>query len=275
MARRQTKGIVEMPNSRMRLIIALLAISVFPFALHAQAAAPGSPAKKQNTSSVSRVPDFSGAWAIPGGASYDPDDPRGNTLEKLPMTPWALAKLRAARPGFGANATFEAVNDPVQKFCDPPGVTRMWMYPWNFSFIQTPDVVYILYEWMGFWRPVALNRKHPKSPDSTWMGDAIGWYEGDEFVVDTVGFNDKTWLDQVGHPHSDQLHLIERFRRVDHDTLEITLTFDDPKAYKQPFTSKRTFKFSTAPAEVTHCSVTEMQSFDDEVMKTTTQTPKK
>ena len=191
------------------------------------------------------------------------------------MTPWALAKLRAARPGFGANATFEAVNDPVQKFCDPPGVTRMWMYPWHFSFIQTPVAVYILYEWMGFWRPVALNRKHPQDPESTWMGDAIGWYEGDEFVIDTVGLNDKTWIDQVGHAHSDQLHLIERFRHVDHDTMEISVTFEDPKAYTTPFTSKRIFKRSSAPLEVTLCSVTEMQSFDDAVMKTTVAPAKK
>lgn len=264
-----------MSNSHPILKAALLAIFAFPFAVHAQTASQASVEKKQDPTKASSVPDFSGAWAIPGGASYDPSDPRGNDLEKLPMTPWALERLRAARPGFGAKATFEAVNDPVQKFCDPPGVTRMWMYPWNFSFIQTPNMMYALYEWMGFWRPIALNRQHPKDPDSTWMGDSIGRYEGDTLIVDTVGFNDKTWIDQVGHPHSDQLHLIERFRLVDHDTMEISLTFEDPKAYTTPFTAKRIFKRSTAPPEVTLCSMTEMQNFDDEVMKTTVAPTKK
>jgi hypothetical protein len=125
------------------------------------------------------------------------------------------------------------------------------------------------------WRPIALDREHPKSPDSTWIGDSIGKYEGETFVIDTVGFNDKTWIDQVGHPHSDALHLIERFRRLDHDTLELSVTFDDPKAYTKSFTGKRVFKRSSSPLEVTPCSLTEMQSFNDEVMKTTTQSPKK
>jgi hypothetical protein len=107
------------------------------------------------------------------------------------------------------------------------------------------------------------------------MGDSIGRYEGDTLVVDTIGLNDKTWIDQVGHPHSDVLHLIERLRRVDQDTLEVTVTFDDPKAYTKPFTGKREFKRSSSPMEVTLCSLSEMQSFDDEVMKSTTVTPKR
>lgn len=276
MERRQTKVRVKLPTPLTRLNIAVLAFSFFPCAIHAQTAASASISKKQETSNLSRMPDFSGAWIVPGGgASLDPTDLRGANPEKLPMTPWALEKLRAARPGFGAHATYEAVTDPVQKYCDPPGITRLYLYPFNFSLVQTPGVVYILYEFMGFWRPVALNREHPKDPDSTWMGDSIGKYEGDTLVVDTIGFNDKTWIDQVGHPHSDKLHLIERFRRIDHDTLELTLTFEDTKAYTQPFTTKKTFKLSSAPMEEIVCSISEMQSFDDEVMKTTTQTPQK
>jgi hypothetical protein len=256
--------------------IALFLIGVLPAVLHAQAGATASPAENQAGRSVFRVPDLSGPWAVTGGMpSFDPDDPRGANPENLPMTPWGLERLKDARPPFGAHATFDNVTDPVQKYCDPPGVTRLYLYPWDFSIVQTPNVVYILYEFMGFWRPVALNRVHPKDPDSTWMGDSIGRYEGDTLVVDTVGFNDKTWIDQVGHPHSDQLHLIERFRRLDHDTLELTLTFDDPKAYTKPFTATRIYKVSLAPMEETVCSLSEMQSFTDEVMKTTTKSVKK
>ena len=265
-----------MSNCQAKLKIALLAITVLPSVVYAQTAAPASSAKKQEAANVTRVPDFSGPWAITGGTpSFDPSDPRGAKPDKLPMTPWAIERFKAARPPFGANATFEAVNDPVQKYCDPPGITRLYLYPWNFSLVQTPGVVYILYEFMGYWRPIALGRDHPKDPDATWMGDSIGKYEGDTFVVDTIGFNDKTWIDQVGHPHSDQLHLIESFRLVDKDALEVSLTFDDPKAYTKPFTATRVFKRSASPMEETVCSLTEMQNFDDEVMKTTTQTPKK
>jgi hypothetical protein len=265
-----------MPNCNTSLAMILLVISPTSSALYAQSVAPASSATTQEGRNVAHVPDFSGAWAVTGGApSWDPSDPRGLKPDELPMTPWAVAKFKAARPPFGANATFEAVNDPVQKYCDPPGITRLYKYPWQFAFIQTPGAVYILYEFTGLWRPIALDREHPKNPDSTWMGDSIGRYEGDTFVIDTVGLNDKTWIDQVGHPHSDALHLIERFRRVDSDTLELTVTFDDPKAYTKVFTGKVIYKLSNLPMEVTVCSLTEMRSFDDEVMKTTTVPPKK
>ena len=74
------------------------------------------------------------------------------------------------------------------------------------------------------------------------MGHSIGKWDGDTLVVDTVGLNDKTWLDGLGHPHSDALHLVERIRRVDHATLQFDLTFDDPKAYTKPWMGKQVFK---------------------------------
>jgi hypothetical protein len=74
------------------------------------------------------------------------------------------------------------------------------------------------------------------------MGHAIGHYEGDTLVVDTVGFNDKTWLDRIGHPHSDQLHLVERIRRLNHDALQDDLTIEDPKAYTKPWSAQLTFQ---------------------------------
>ena len=138
------------------------------------------------------------------------------------MTPWAAEKFKDVRPPFGALQTFNDTNDPVQRYCDPPGVPRIYMYPWEITFIQTPKIVYILYEYTKVWREIYMDRDHPKDPDSSWMGDSIGKYEGDTFVIDTIGFNDKTWLDQTGHPHSDALHVIERFRRLDHDRLEVS-----------------------------------------------------
>jgi hypothetical protein len=73
------------------------------------------------------------------------------------------------------------------------------------------------------------------------MGDAIGKWEGDTLVIDTIGFNDKTWVDMSGHPHSDAMHLVERIRRVDHNTLQNDLTIEDPKAYTKPWGGRLIF----------------------------------
>jgi hypothetical protein len=81
-------------------------------------------------------------------------------------------------------------------------------------------------------------RAHDTSLGPLWMGDSIGHWEGDTLVADTVNFNDKTWLDRMGHPHSDQLHVVERIRRVDHDHLVDEITVEDPKAYTKTWTAR-------------------------------------
>ncbi len=275
---------------RIRLIGFLSALSatlVCPL-LHAQNANSPVAAQRGKASSTKSTPDLSGFWgpmpispgpitpdmmrSMPPGEvalTWDPSDPMGMRPEQAPMTPWAREKFNLARPPFGIHETFEE-NDPAQKYCDPPGVTRIYDYPWQFTFIQTPDNVYILYEFTRTWRTVAMNRKHPQDPDATWLGDSIGWYEGDTLVIDTVGFNDKTWLDHVGHPHSDALHVIERFRRVKPDLLELALTVDDPKAYTKTFTGKKHFILSTSPMGETICSGSEWESFQKEIMDPTT-----
>ena len=78
-------------------------------------------------------------------------------------------------------------------------------------------------------------RKHPEDPDPTWYGHSIGTWEGDTLVIDTVGFNDRFWFDFAGHPHTEKLHTIERYRRPDFNTLEYDITIDDPGAYTKPF----------------------------------------
>ncbi len=222
------------------------------------------------------APDLSGNWLIaPGKSSWDPSDEAGKNPEQMPMTPWARAKLKAARPPFGANETFENTNDPVQRYCDPPGLTRLYTYPWQFTIVQTPGAVYLLYEYFHIWRVVAMNQAHNTDVDSTWLGDSVGKYEGDTLVIDTIGLNDKSWLDQVGHPHSDKLHTIERLRRVDHDTLQLELTVDDPTAYTKVLTSKRLFKWSSFPLGETMCSLSETQAFQKNIINRTNPPPKK
>jgi hypothetical protein len=112
-----------------------------------------------------------------------------------------------------------------------------------FEILQTPGRVLMLFETGNSLRQIWTDgRGHPADLDPTWMGHSIGHWEGDILVVDTIGLNDKTWLDTAGHPHSDALHIVERIRRVDHDTLENALTFDDPKTYTKSWTSTIIYK---------------------------------
>ena len=109
--------------------------------------------------------------------------------------------------------------------------------------VQTPNVVYFLFEDDHWVRRIFMGvREHPDGYPITWVGHSIGKYDGDTLVVDTVNIDDRTWLDSMGHPHSNALHLVERFRRVNHDTLQVDITFDDPKTYTKPWTGKKTFQ---------------------------------
>lgn len=118
------------------------------------------------------------------------------------------------------------------------------MYPAKVKFIQTPEAVYILHELGPVYRVVWMNAKHPEDPDPQYWGHSIGWYEnGDTLVVDTIGTNDRTWLDQVGHPHGEQLHFVERFKKVG-ETIELSMTVDDPEFYNAPWPGRRSFRKS-------------------------------
>lgn len=170
---------------------------------------------------------------------------RQNTItfssQEPPFQPWAEEKYKSLKPGYGPRATSDS-EDPILN-CQPPGVPRIMLIPFPMQAIQTPGEVILLFEYDHYIRHIYLDRReHPKELDLTWMGDSIGWWEGNTLVVDTAGLNDKTWLDQVGHPHSDALHVVERIRRIDHDTLQDELTIDDPKAYKKSWTGQQVFK---------------------------------
>jgi hypothetical protein len=110
-------------------------------------------------------------------------------------------------------------------------------FPAPWKLIQTPGLVAILYENSMTYRQVFTDgRVLSKDPDPTFMGYSVGHWEDDTFVVETAGYNDKTWLDFSGHPHTDALRMTERIRRRDFGHLEIQITFDDPKAYTKPWT---------------------------------------
>lgn len=220
---------------RFRLMAAFVSFMFFVAPMLAQKAAKPATGDGKDRS-AGPIPDLSGVWR-----EHPPDSARSYSgfafmNDEPPMTPWAEAKYKEAKPTFGPKAvTVEESNSPDYS-CMPPGVPYIYFRPHPFEFVQGPGRVVMLFEYDHFVREIYTDdRKHPQDPDPTWMGHSIGWYEGDTLVVDTVGFNDKTWLDRVGHPHSDALHLVERFRRVNHDTLTAELTIDDPKAYTKPW----------------------------------------
>ncbi len=125
--------------------------------------------------------------------------------------------------------------------CLPAGVPTALMIPIPFKIIQTPGLLALLFEGDNTIRQIYTDgRKPPADPYPLWLGYSVGKWAGDTLVVDTVGFNDKSWLDAPGHPHSDAMHVVERFRRRDFGHLDVQATIDDPKMYTQPFTIKFT-----------------------------------
>jgi hypothetical protein len=105
-----------------------------------------------------------------------------------------------------------------------------------YRIVQSPGVIALLYELGDFRQIYTDGRGLPKDPNPTWMGYSIGHWEGDTLVVETAGFNDKTWLDMVGHPHSEHLRVTEKFRRADFGHMQVQVTYDDPETLTRPLT---------------------------------------
>jgi hypothetical protein len=222
---------VKLRSRCIRASFTLIAVSVFAQPLIAQnSSIRGNP----KTQSEISPRDMTGVWMERQNTiTFSPQEP--------PFQPWAEEKYKSVKPGYGPRATPDS-EDPILS-CLPPGVPRIMLIPFPMQVIQTPGEVILLFEYDHYIRHIYMDRReHPKELDLTWMGDSIGWWEGNTLVVDTTGLNDKTWLDQVGHPHSDALHVVERIRRIDRDTLQDDLTIDDPKAYKKTWTGSQIFK---------------------------------
>jgi hypothetical protein len=129
--------------------------------------------------------------------------------------------------------------------CLPPGVPRIMLMARPFEIVQTAQRILFLYEGGAHvWRQVWMDgRAHPKDPNPDWLGHSIGHWEGDTLVVDSVGFNDRTWLDDAGHPHTEQLHVIEKYTRTNPLTMKYDVVIDDPGAYTKTWTSSNSFSF--------------------------------
>jgi len=168
-----------------------------------------------------------------------------------PMTPWAQEKHDAAKPGLGPRGQ-PLGNDPMM-ICDPMGFPRILF--WNnypYEILQLPDRVIMFFDWFYTYRAIWTDgRPLPADPDPRWYGYSVGKWDGDIFVVQSNGFDDRSWLDADGHPHSDEMRLEERYRRADHNTIELTMTLTDPKAYTKPWVSEKfTLKLADAKTEM-------------------------
>ena len=126
--------------------------------------------------------------------------------------------------------------------CLPQGLPRTDINSYApFKILQTPGVIAVLYEVDNTHRQIYTDgRTLPVDPQPTWGGYSVGRWDGDTLVVDAAGFNDETWLDSGGHPHSDALRVHERFYRRDFGHMDLSVTIDDPGMYTQPFTIKVT-----------------------------------
>ena len=213
---------------RKQLLLVSAMIVLVSLPLFAQSRRPPSP-----TGPVPRLPDgtvdLSGAWL--GGAVNHLERDGGlkpGDVDNL-MLPWAKTLMQSRTDA----------QDPYN-FCLPQGVPRLPPFPYRF--LQHPSHkaathIFILYEGSAhMFRQIFMNAKHPADVDPSWFGHSIGSWDKDTLVIDTVGFNDIFWFDRAGHPHTEQLHTIERWTRKDLGHLESKTTINDPGAYSKPFT---------------------------------------
>jgi len=251
-------GVVDM---RLPVIVALvLAASSFMVAQRG-APPPSGPAPRlaDGTPNLGRVRGERGIWSVPwirnmglridkteGGSDLPSsggivglvghDQKRdGARLEPLvPFMPWSAAL-------YDYNVANESKYDP-EGYCLPPGGPRLMATPYPMEIVQLPEQQRIIMTFEGathIWREIYMDgRAHPQGDalNPTYLGHSVGHWEGDTLVVDVVGFNEGTWLDYSGHPHTDLLHVIEKFTRPTKNVLHYEATIDDPGAYTKPWT---------------------------------------
>jgi hypothetical protein len=195
---------------------------------------PGSPVLPEaefNSRPIPRLPDgtvdLTGPWV--GGGTVEDIGRDGGLQGEFPLLPWAR-ELRDKRRR----------QDEPYTACLPMGPLRSNPYPWKFAASYTSKGLthmYILHELgdAGNHRVVYMDgRKHPEDLIPTWTGHSIGRWEGDTLIVDAVGFNDKWWFDRRGTPHTEQLHVIERYTRLNYGQIRNNATLEDPGAFSRP-----------------------------------------
>jgi len=226
-----------------RRVISALTLAV---ALATMGEAQSTQTRSNNSASTRR--DLDGVWAIRPATTTPRTafecclvDPR----LRPPMTPWGQARFDAAVPSSrspgpeGDRVVPGKENDPTLS-CFPDGIPKILTSPEPFEIISVPGRVLMFFEKDHGWRQIWTDGRKllDDPPELRFDGYSVGRWEGDAFIVESNGFNDKLWLDYYGDPHSEQLHLTERYQRLDKDTLSIQVTINDPKAYTKPWVGK-------------------------------------
>ncbi len=248
------------------MLVALTAASANPHWLNAQwlnYPTPGTPRTKDGkpnlTAPARRAangkPDLSGVWQVEPTPSDELTRMFGNikALDVPGDSAGAFNKYlinilldfkpehTPLRPEFVPLVRQRSKEESPLTQCLPIGPPADDLLPGPFKIIQTPGLIVIRNEYENTFRQIYTDgRKAPTDPEPLWLGYSVGQWEGDTLVVETVGFNDKGWLDGAGHPRSEALHVTERFHRRDFGHLDIRVTVDDPKVYTQPFSIKFT-----------------------------------
>jgi hypothetical protein len=206
--------------------------STFIFALAVWVLAPAAFA--QNPS-----PDLSGVWTRGGGGGARNPMTQWSPNE-LPFTPAGLARFNENKPGKGPRQVPPALgNDPLGD-SNPPGLYRTLIYNRPFEIVQLPGKVVQMFEWAKIWRVIWTDgRPVPEDVPAGpyWYGYSVGKWEGDTLVVQTVGLDDRAWMDEWGTPFSGEARIEERWRRTAPNRIELVLTVRDAATFSRPWTS--------------------------------------
>jgi len=233
----------------------LAALMLFPAAAAAQTQTDaGAPTSALKPGKIPRMPDgkpsLEGVWQ--GGSNRigtweETNTGAGPLGESGPITPYAVPGRQPPPPYqpwvqklMLDSYNKRGVDEPMVR-CLPPGVTRttlMGLFP--MQIVQTPTTVVMLFEVFHLFRIIPIDAKHPDDLEPSYMGDSVGHWQGDTLVVDVTGFNDKTWLSGLGSVHSEKLHVIEKFTRMDENTIVYESTATDPDSLTGPWVRRGT-----------------------------------
>ena len=238
---------MKLSNSTVNLLlVASLALTVQ--AQWIKLPLPGTPRTKDGKPNLSAPaprapdghPDLSGIWI----SSRQYTNPNGRGLEKYMPAGSKVPMLPAAEKFYADITKYGDAADPSER-CLPDGVPNH-MIPLPIKIVQTPGVVLTLFEEFAVFRQIFTDgRKLPVDPQPTWFGYSVAHWDKNTLVVESAGFNDKTYIDGEGLPHSEDLRITERYRRPDFGHLSIEFTFTDAKNYSQPWSA--TINFDLMP----------------------------
>jgi hypothetical protein len=240
-----------MLGSTQRAIIGITASLAFSLGLSAQTTAQQKPeAPKPHRAAPAPKRDMSGIWDVEN--TLEGIAPRG-VQSHAPFTQeGANIANNVYKPGDGPRRVpIGLVNDPLDS-CDPAGFPRDLLFELRpFQVVQTARQVLMLYQYQKIWRSIWTDgRALPKDPDPQWYGYSVGKWEDDyTFVVETIGTDERTWLDNAGDPHSSDMRVEERYHRIDHDSMELTVKIDDPKIYTEPWLARDKLRLKRMPPD--------------------------